>query len=109
VRPFDLKEKSLIEAEHIIRAQEPPLPSTIAENEKLKGDLDAITLKALRKEPEQRYESASRLWEDIERYRSGRPVQARKGTFRYKTGKFIRRNKTALIAATFFLIAAVVF
>jgi|AntRauTorckE6833_2_1112554.scaffolds.fasta_scaffold02849_2 serine/threonine-protein kinase len=110
-RPFDLKNKKLLEAEQIIRNQEPEKPSVAAGSwqNKIKGDLDAIVMKALRKEPEQRYESASRLLEDVERYRKNQPVQARKGTLRYRAGKFVRRNKAVIIAAAFFILAAVGF
>ncbi len=58
----------------------------------LAGDLDAIVLKALRVSPRHRYGSVERLSADIERYRSGLPVTARAGSWRYLTGKFVRRN-----------------
>ncbi len=69
---------------------------------RLKGDVDAIVLKALRKEPSQRYGSVEQLAEDIRRFLDGRPVTARKGTFTYRTAKFVRRNRLAL--AVFLLI-----
>ena len=70
---------------------------------KLEGDLDNIILKALRKEPERRYGSAQQFADDIQRYLDGRPVAARPDTVRYRTGKFVRRNK-AVVAATVLLI-----
>lgn len=63
---------------------------------KLTGDLDAITLKALKKEPPLRYPSASELLADLKRYRQHEPVEARDDTFRYRTGKFIQRHRTAV-------------
>jgi non-specific serine/threonine protein kinase/serine/threonine-protein kinase len=71
----------------------------------LKGDLDAIVLKALRKEPERRYASVEQLSEDIRRHLSGRPVLARRGTTAYRTGKFVRRHR-ALLAGAVLLLAA---
>ncbi len=63
---------------------------------RLAGDLDSIVLKAMRKEPRHRYGSVDQLSEDIHRHLTGRPVQARKGTFAYRAGKFLRRNKYGL-------------
>ena len=70
---------------------------------KLEGDLDNIVLKALRKEPDRRYGSAQQFADDIQRYLEGRPIVARPDTLRYRTGKFVRRNK-AVVAATALLI-----
>lgn len=66
---------------------------------KLRGDLDNIVLKALRKEPERRYASAIAMVEDLERWRQGRPVRARPETWGYRTGKFIRRHAWAVAAS----------
>lgn len=71
---------------------------------RVRGDLDSIVQKALRKEPSARYGSVTELLEDLDRYRSGRPVQARRRTWSYRTLKFLRRNRTAV---TFSAIAAV--
>lgn len=65
----------------------------------LSGDLDEIVLKALRKEPEQRYASVEQLSEDIRRHLEGRPVAARRGSWRYRSAKFLRRNRTAVMTA----------
>jgi eukaryotic-like serine/threonine-protein kinase len=62
----------------------------------LVGDLDQILLKALRKEPQHRYASAQALADDLQAYALGLPVSARRGTFSYRTAKFIRRNKVSL-------------
>ncbi|MDZ7691703.1 MAG: serine/threonine-protein kinase [Balneolaceae bacterium] len=64
----------------------------------LTGDLDRIVLKALRKEPDRRYRSALAFAEDIDNYLAGKPVQARPSTFRYRTQKFISRNRWAVTA-----------
>jgi len=66
---------------------------------RLRGDLDAIVLKALRKEPELRYASADQLSEDIGRHLAGVPVLARRGTAGYRAGKFVRRHRVGLAAA----------
>ena len=64
-------------------------------------DLDYIVRKALRTEPEERYASVEHLSEDIRRYLVGLPVTARQDTFGYRAAKFIRRHKTASVAAAF--------
>src|SRR6185369_1874307 len=60
---------------------------------RLKGDLDNIVLKALRKEPSRRYASVEQFAEDIRRHLQGLPVSARKDTFSYRASKFIWRHK----------------
>ncbi len=73
---------------------------------RIEADLDTITLKALAKDPGRRYASVERLADDLRRYLGGQPVLARKTTWRYRAGKFVRRNRgaTAGAAATLFSI-----
>jgi eukaryotic-like serine/threonine-protein kinase len=59
----------------------------------LRGDVDAIVMKALRKEASQRYASAELLAQDLERYLDGQPVQAHAGTRLYLTEKWLRRHR----------------
>ncbi|HWM89184.1 MAG TPA: serine/threonine-protein kinase [Thermoanaerobaculia bacterium] len=63
------------------------------------GDLDAITLTALRKDPEKRYGSVAQLIDDVERYLAGRTISARPDTWTYRTGKLVRRHAAAFTAA----------
>jgi len=70
----------------------------------LRGELDDILLKALRKEPEHRYASVEQFSEDIRLYLAGRPVSARIGTWNYRAGKFLRRHRAGVAAAS--LVAA---
>jgi tetratricopeptide (TPR) repeat protein len=70
--------------------------------------LDNIILAALRKEPQRRYSSAAEFSEDIRRHMEGMPVMAREDLIAYRCGKFIRRNKLAVAAASV-LIAGLVF
>ena len=65
----------------------------------LRGDLDGIVMKALAKEPADRYGSVEELSADIGRYLEGRPVQAVEGTPAYRAGKFVRRHKLGVAAA----------
>lgn len=65
----------------------------------LRGDLDTIVLKALRKDPARRYASVEQFANDIRRHLDGLPVIARPDTFAYRVSKFIRRNRVSVIAA----------
>ena len=62
---------------------------------------------ALRKEPERRYASVERFSEDIRRYQEGLPVSARPNTFSYRAGKFVKRHRAGVAAATLVLLAII--
>jgi tetratricopeptide (TPR) repeat protein len=66
----------------------------------LKGDLEAILLKALREEPEERYASVEQLSGDLENYLASRPIRARTGDAWYRIRKFLRRYWLPALAAT---------
>lgn len=130
-RPYNVSGKTPSEVEHIICEQQPTKPSTaiiksLPEQENnhdrvndsgktkpgellkhLRGDLDTIVLKALRKEPDRRYESAEKLASDIRYYLSGRPVSAHPDSMEYRAGKFIRRHKIG-VSATAIIILLIV-
>jgi eukaryotic-like serine/threonine-protein kinase len=74
---------------------------------RLRGDLDNIVLKALRKEPERRYASVEQFSEDIRRHLEGLPVSARPDTLAYRGSKFVRRHKWAVMAAGLAVLALV--
>ena len=65
----------------------------------LRGDLDEIILKALRKEPSRRYGSVEQFSQDIRCHLEGLPVAARRGSARYRAAKFLRRNRTRVFVA----------
>ncbi|MEX0676947.1 MAG: protein kinase [Pirellulales bacterium] len=117
--PFDrkrLRSAAFDEMLRIIREEEFPNPSTrlsgsdglasIAANRSLEpkkltglvhGELDWIVMKALEKDRNRRYETASGLARDIERYLHDDPVEARPPSAGYRFRKFARRNKAALL------------
>ena len=82
-----------------VLTEEPASPSVASHDARIPRDLDAIALKALRKEPEARYGSVDQLARDLERFLEGRPVVARRGTAAYRARKFARRHWTSLTAA----------
>jgi len=65
----------------------------------LRGDLDVIALKALAKEPAERYSTAALMAEDVERHVQDRPISARPAPISLRTRKFVRRNRPLLIVA----------
>lgn len=71
----------------------------------LKGDLDAIVLKTLRKEPEARYESVTGLTDDIHRLLSGQPVLARHGSVTYRARKFMHRHRFGVMSVAVVFLA----
>ena len=127
-RPYRVRSLTPQEIEHVICEEAPEKPSMVigrveeapdrdrpltpasvsetreGQPEKLRrrlaGDLDTIVLMALRKEPERRYGSVEQFSEDIRRHLEGLPVIARKDAFWYRSAKFIKRNKAAVLAAT---------
>jgi serine/threonine protein kinase/TolA-binding protein len=66
----------------------------------LAGDLDAIVMRALRKEPQHRYTSIDQFIGDIRHFLANEPVQARQGNWAYYASRFIRRNRLAVAAGT---------
>ena len=72
---------------------------------RLEGDLDAIVLTALRKEPDRRYSSVEHLAADLRHFLAGRPVSAMPDAWRYRTGKWLRRNAAAAAMALAVLLA----
>jgi len=62
----------------------------------LRGDLDTILGKALKKAPQERYGSVVALADDLQRYLKHEPIRARPDSFTYRAGKFVHRNKVAV-------------
>ncbi len=118
-RPYKLKQRTPDEITKAICDQEPERPSTaiakgvgnakvqIPNSKLLRGDLDNIVLKALRKEPQRRYASVDLLSEDIRRHLEGLPVRARKDTPAYRASKFVRRHKLSVAATVLVALALV--
>ena len=71
---------------------------------RLSGDLDNILLTAMRKDVRERYGSVLQFSEDLRRYLENRPVLARPQTLRYRTGKYLRRNRAGVVSVV--LVAA---
>ena len=62
----------------------------------LRGDLDTIIAKALKKEPAERYNSVTAFADDLRRYLKNRPISARPDALSYRAVKFARRNRAAV-------------
>jgi serine/threonine protein kinase/tetratricopeptide (TPR) repeat protein len=126
--PFDQKrfaKAAYDEIRRVIREEEPEkpsarlshsgesLPSVAAQRQiepaklskLVRGDLDWITMKALEKDRNRRYETANGFAMDVKRYLTDEPVQACPPTAGYRLKKFMRRNKGPVIAACLLLLA----
>lgn len=75
---------------------------------RLAGDLDRVILKALHKDPNHRYRSASQFSADIKNVLGNKPVIARPDSVSYRMGKFVRRHSLGVGATSFAVIAAIV-
>jgi serine/threonine-protein kinase len=109
-RPYELKRDSRGALEDAILEAQPRKPSDAApvnRRKSLRGDLDLIVLQALKKKPHERYATVHAFVEDIQRYLRHRPVLARPDHWRYIVGKFIARNKLAVIAASLVVLTSV--
>ena len=130
--PFDkerLRTAAYDEIRRIIREEEPPKPSTrlstlgqaatdgvrqpperpeAAEPSCCRGELDWIVMKALEKDRDRRYETASAFAADVQRYLNDEPVQACPPSPWYRFRKFARRNKQVVVMASFLFALLVV-
>jgi eukaryotic-like serine/threonine-protein kinase len=102
--PFDLSKLTPGEAEALIVGQDPEKPSAVAKrvasaSKTAWADLDVLCLTAMHKDTQRRYQSVEALIRDIDHYLKGEPLEARADTFRYRLGKFVRRNRRAVSAA----------
>jgi len=64
------------------------------------NDLDVLCLKAMQKDPAARYPSVEALKRDIDHYLSGQPLDAGPDRFQYRLGKFVKRNRRSVLAAS---------
>ncbi|MEM6573779.1 MAG: serine/threonine-protein kinase [Pseudomonadota bacterium] len=119
IRPYKLSGVSAADAEKMICELEPALPSaTVGESSlparrrdrrrrRLKGDLDNIIMMAMHKDPARRFQSASQLHDDIQRYLANEPVLAYGDSTLYRVTKFVGRHSGKVAATSFFLVALV--
>jgi eukaryotic-like serine/threonine-protein kinase len=128
-RPYRLTSRRPDEMARVVCEEEPKRPSQVISDREskgagakdisykpqpeirnlksLRGDLDNIVMKAMRKEPARRYASVAQFSEDIRRHLEGLPVIAHKDTFAYRAGKFIRRNKAGVATAALVVLTLV--
>ncbi len=118
-RPFRWNTTSPFEMAKIVSEQNPEAPSVASAanvelaapdaSRTLSGDLDNIVLMAMRKEPSRRYVSVAAFADDVKAYLTGYPVHARTDTWKYRSGKFVRRHTAAVSAAAIISLALIGF
>ncbi len=115
-RPYAMRSDSLPEIVRAVCEDEPPPPSSLLKApagpkhppisaSELRGDLDTIVMKALRKEATRRYASSQELSEDIRRHLAGLPVLARPDTLGYRASKFVGRHKLGVGATALVIVS----
>jgi len=105
--PFQLAGKTPTETESVIvRTPAPPMAIAGAKRSTY-ADLESILQKAMKKEPEARYQSVDEFALDLDSWLHGLPVQARGSHASYRIKKFVQRNK-AVVSASVALVVALV-
>jgi serine/threonine protein kinase len=108
-RPYRLSRESRGALEEAILTGDPLRPSSCAtapmERKLLRGDLDTILLKALRKDPADRYPTVTALADDLQAWLAHRPVRAQPDTLSYRVSRFVRRNTLGVAAGAAVLCA----
>ena len=109
--PLEPDGKSAAELSRATLQTESPRPSQIAADPEsgrmLRGDLDNIVAKALKKDPLERYQSAELLAQDLRRYLAHEPVSARADSLAYRAEKFVRRHRAGVAAAAIVTLALI--
>ena len=106
--PYALRHAAIHEAARIIREEEPRKPSSL--DKRLRGDIETIAMKALEKDRDRRYQSATALEEDIDRYLAGDPISAKAPSAIDYLKRFARKHKAAAasIAVVFIVLVGAV-
>jgi tetratricopeptide (TPR) repeat protein len=113
-KPYETSHETLDRVLEIVTATDPARPSQTLtrtagavpyDGSRVRGDLDAIILKAMHKDPSHRYASAQELATDLSRYRASEPVTAREPSLGYLIRKTARRHRAAAWAAAVSLVA----
>ena len=109
-RPYGLKRQSLAHLQAAIAAVETPLASSVASADgklarELRGDLDTVVAKALKKSPRERYGTVTEFAADIKRWLDHEPVSAQRDSVAYRVGKFIRRHRAGVTIGALVFVA----
>jgi len=101
-RPYKLRRDSAAALEEAIAEQDIPLASSRVDKalrKQVRGDLDAIIAKAMKKWPDERYSSVEGFANDIRRLLNNEPVTAQRDSRWYRASKFVRRNAGGVAAS----------
>ena len=113
--PLGLKDQSYYKTQKLILEQHPIPPSNNISNyssikgRQLRGDLTAILLKSLSKEPDQRYRTANHFLYDLNHYQQDMPISARPHSIKYRSYKFWGRHKYVITAIASFIALIIIF
>ncbi len=110
-RPHDLRGASPLEAMRLVCDVDPPAPSTVAtaaDAPRIRGALDAVVGKALRKAPRERYTTVTELAADLRAWQAGLPVTAAPDSLMQQARRFVRRHTVGVVASVAVALALVV-
>lgn len=118
-RPYAVEGRTPSEVERVVCEEQPTRPSTavartiargdgadlpVRDSSVLQGDVDSIVMKALRKEPERRYDAVEELATDLRRTLHGRPVSAHPNSWTYRSRKFLGRHRWSVAVTALILL-----
>jgi len=104
-RPYETKNLTFDRVLELVVTTEPKPASAASSDRRLRGDLDAIVMKAMSKDAARRYDSAGELGSDVARFLEGQPVVARAPSTSYVLGRLAARHKTLVAVSTLALVA----
>jgi len=125
-RPYDVSQRSAAEIERIVCDVEPPRPSTTFDSDdradrarnrgttadrlqrRLRGDLDTMVAKAMKKNPAERYPTVAAFAEDLRRYLNHETISARPDSPAYRAARFVRRHRGSVTLAAALALGIVV-
>lgn len=117
--PYEMSQKTPLEAERLIVAHKPPRPSGVARarvdrlgtgtrvptaSRRAWADLDVLCLTALHGDSQRRYRTVDALIRDLDHFHDNEPLDARPDSFWYRTGKYVRRNRSVVMVAAAILL-----
>ena len=105
VRPYETTGLTLDRLLDLVVHSEPARPSAVPSHRHLRGDIDAIVLKAISKDAANRYNSAAEFGNDVARFLAGEPVLARAPSTGYVLRRLVARNKTLVAVSALALVA----
>jgi len=105
INPFSDQNTEVHETLRRICEDDPLKPSAVSGRAQLRGEIDNIVLKAMQKQPPERYASVEQFDADLGSFLAGLPVLAQGSSLHYRVSKFVRRYRASVAVAALLLIS----